>query len=211
MAGSEKSVRSGERRRNYPIRCLECGKKEVRPATLHHQVQRNHDGRLYDLTIDDLPVTKCNACGNVFFTEESDDRIVVALRELLALLTPEQVRANLKELGLSQKEAAERLGVAPETVSRWLCGSVIQSRAMDNLLRMFFASPEVRENLKGAERNHSFGETVRLPVAQGALRNQETSSCANRFPRLERNGQLRCSMELAEVIRRRNSVFAPVA
>ena len=211
MASNQNSVQSDERRRTYPIRCIECGKKEVRPVTIHQQVQRNHDGRLYDLVIHNLPVTRCNACGNVFYTEESDDRIVAALRDHLGLLTPAQVRANLKELGLSQKDAAERLGIAPETVSRWVCGSVIQSRAMDNLLRMFFASPEVREKLRGAERNHNLGETVNLGLARGAPPTQEIASSTTRFPFLERHGLIDWSRKVAEIIRNRRSVFAPAA
>jgi DNA-binding transcriptional regulator YiaG len=111
-------------------------------------------------------VTRCKACGEVYFTEESDERIVAALRDHLALLTPAQIRANLETLGLSQKEAAGRLGIAPETLSRWLCGAVIQSRAMDNLLRAFFACPQVREKLTGAEIDRAFGEKVEMGTSR---------------------------------------------
>ena len=149
------------RQKKYPIRCIECGKKEVRPAVIRREVEKNHDGRIYLLAIEDLPVTKCGDCGEVFFTTDSDDRIAAALREHLALLTPAQIRENLEALGLTQKDAAERIGVAPETLSRWLSGAMIQSRAMDNLLRSFFGSAEVRENLSGAGLNPRFGEVVR--------------------------------------------------
>ena len=98
----------------------------------------------------------------MFYTTDSDDRINAALREHLALLSPEQIRSNLQSLGMTQKEAAERLGVAPETMSRWLSGAMIQSRAMDNLMRSFFACAEVRENLSGSGTNRRFGEVVRL-------------------------------------------------
>ncbi len=163
MTSDQNNVRSGERGKRYPLRCIECGKKEVRPASVDRQVQRNHDGRLYDLTVRDLPVTRCDACGAIFFTEESDDRITAALREHLGLLTPDQIRANLDALHLSQREAAGRLGVAPETLCRWLSGAIIQSRAMDNLLRVFFACPEVREKLKG-ERKGARTEEVSGPI-----------------------------------------------
>ena len=135
--------------KRYPIRCVECGKSEVRPAVVSQTVRRNHDGRVYDLAVEGLQVTKCDACGEVYFTQESDDRITAALREHLSLLTPEQIRENLVVLGMTQKEAAMRLGVAAETMCRWLSGSVVQSRAMDNLLRAFFACPEVRAGLSG--------------------------------------------------------------
>ncbi|MBI3468595.1 MAG: transposase [Planctomycetes bacterium] len=51
------------------------------------------------------------------------------------------------EPGTEGKEAARQLGIAEATLSRWLNETQIQSRAMDNLLRVFFAFPEVRRAL----------------------------------------------------------------
>jgi transcriptional regulator with XRE-family HTH domain len=65
----------------------------------------------------------------------------------LRLLTSSEIREGISTLGLSQKEAAERLGIAEATLSRWLTDTVIQSRAMDNYLRVFFRFPEVRAAL----------------------------------------------------------------
>ena len=64
---------------------------------------------------------------------------------------------------MKSKELAEKLGVAAETISRWERGGLIQSRAMDNFLRVFFALLEVREVLRGAEQDSRFG-TVAVPV-----------------------------------------------
>jgi transcriptional regulator with XRE-family HTH domain len=55
---------------------------------------------------------------------------------------------------------AERLGVAEETISRWETGALIQSRAMDNLLRVYFANADVRAALVGGEQDPSLGATV---------------------------------------------------
>lgn len=41
-----------------------------------------------------------------------------------------------------------RLGVAAETVTRWLSGALIQSRAMDDFMRLYFGLPEVRAALE---------------------------------------------------------------
>jgi len=58
------------------------------------------------------------------------------------------MRQGIAKLGLKQQELAEQLGVAPETISRWVNGALIQSRAMDNLLRLYFDSKEVRSLLR---------------------------------------------------------------
>ena len=39
----------------FPWRCPECGKKEVRPATVQHTSQIKHDGRLYTVEVPQAP------------------------------------------------------------------------------------------------------------------------------------------------------------
>ncbi len=203
---NDKIVTKSERSRRYPIRCIECGKVEVRPAIVDKAVRKNHDGRVYDLTVEKLPVNICAACGETYFTEQSDDEIVMALRKHLELLTPKQIRDNLEALHLNQKQAASILGIAPETLSRWLSGSVVQSRAMDNFLRAFFESDEVRQGLQFSKGAHRFGEIVStngsksvrfLPVRESV-----------QFPALERNGIAVKSREIAGYIEQSGRVFA---
>ncbi len=67
------------------------------------------------------------------------------------------MRKSIEQLGLKQQELAQRLGVAAETISRWVTGAVIQSRAMDNLMRLFFALPEVRNVLRGTSQDPHLG------------------------------------------------------
>ena len=67
------------------------------------------------------------------------------------------MRAALERVGLTPKDAAERLGIAETTLSYWLTDTQIQSRAMDNLLRAFFAFPEVREALTGKSQDPQLG------------------------------------------------------
>jgi transcriptional regulator with XRE-family HTH domain len=75
----------------------------------------------------------------------------------LNLLAPAEIRAGLERLGMTQKEAAERLGIAEETLSRWVNELQIQTRAMDNLLRLFFGIPEVRSALCGKAQDPRLG------------------------------------------------------
>jgi len=90
-------------------------------------------------------------------TEKVDAQIQAALRSHLQLLAPPEIREALARVGMTQKEAAQRLGIAEATLSRWLNETQIQSRAMDNLLRVFFAFPRVRKALNG-ELQHIAGD-----------------------------------------------------
>ena len=100
-------------------------------------------GALYSFTIPHLDAPVCQTCGQKVFTEKVDDQINAALRSHLHLLRPEEIRTALERVRMTQKEAADRLGIAEATLSRWLNETQIQSRAMDNWLRVFFAFPQV--------------------------------------------------------------------
>jgi putative zinc finger/helix-turn-helix YgiT family protein len=81
------------------------------------------------------------------FDNDADEQIAAALREKIGVLSAQQIRMNREQLGLSQRQLAEQLGVAVETISRWETGVLIQSRAMDRYLRLYFGVPAVRAAL----------------------------------------------------------------
>src|SRR5919201_1868093 len=121
-----------QRDRPFPWRCGNCLKDEVYPETMSYAIDVKHDGQLYHLDIPELLIPKCRACGELVFSNSVDDQVLQALRAHVRLLTPEQIRGGRKVLRFKSKELAEKLGIAPETMSRWERGRLIQSRAMDN-------------------------------------------------------------------------------
>ncbi|MBC8869104.1 MAG: helix-turn-helix domain-containing protein [Planctomycetes bacterium] len=131
----------------HPRVCTECGETTVTPAEIAYDAEVKHDGRLHRFHISRLTIDRCQRCGEEFFTNRTDEQITTALREFLGLLRPQDIRRRLGELGLTQQTFAERLGVAPETVSQWLNGLSIQTRALDNLMRVFFGFASVRDVL----------------------------------------------------------------
>jgi putative zinc finger/helix-turn-helix YgiT family protein len=143
--------------RPFPWRCGHCGKDQVFMATMNYSASVKHDGLLHEFQVPNLEIPVCKACGEKVFTEKADDQINAALRSHLRLLTPQEICAALERVAMTQKEASERLGIAEATMSRWLNEAQIQSRAMDNLLRVFFAFPEVRAALNGAAQETQLG------------------------------------------------------
>ncbi len=134
------------------------------PTRIDYPAKVNYDGRLVSFVAKDIEIPICQNCGDKRFTLEVDDQINVALCAHLGLLTPEQIRAEIERLGLSQKQVAERLGIAEATLSRWVSKQVIQSRAMDNYLRVFFQFPEVRTALAAVSMD-SAASAVPMPDA----------------------------------------------
>lgn len=137
------------RRKAFPRRCPACLRKAVQPAVVAYEAEVKHDGRVHRVRVADLRIPRCEACGELVFGNEVDEQLSDALREQLRLLRPNDIRAARQDLSLTQAELAERIGVAPEAVSQWESGTVIQPRAMDNLMRVFFAFPEVQDALVG--------------------------------------------------------------
>jgi putative zinc finger/helix-turn-helix YgiT family protein len=138
--------------RPFPWRCRHCGKNEVEMETMEYTAEVRYEGRLHTFKISKLQIPVCQSCKEKVFTEDVDQQVNDALRLHLKLLTPFQIRDALKRLHLTQKGLSEHLGVAEETLSRWTTGTVIQSRAMDNLMRIYFKFPQVREAL--SDTNH---------------------------------------------------------
>ena len=126
-------------------------------ATTEYEAEVRHDGRLYTFTIPNLKLPVCQSCGERVFTEKVDAQVNDGLRAHLNLLTPTQIRDGIKRVGMSQKKVAKRLGIAEETLSRWLNEAQIQSRAMDNLLRAFLAFPQLRTALSGETQDPELG------------------------------------------------------
>jgi len=145
------------RQRPFPWHCPKCRKKEVRPTSISYRCDMAHDGQLYSVTVPELTVPRCGHCGELVFNYPAEEQIRNALRSQLRLLTANEIRAARTTLRLSEKDLADRLGVSEATVSRWETGDQIQSRANDNLLRVFFALPEVRSVLLGANQDPHLG------------------------------------------------------
>ncbi len=148
--------------RPFPRRCGNCGRQEVYPVTLCYTAKMKHDGQVYEIEVPELRIPQCRNCQELIFSIDADDQLVAALRIHLKLLSPEQLQSRRTQLNLTQQELAEQTGIAEEKLSRWESGALIQSRTLDNLLRLYFDCPEARTFLRGLlERD----DTSRPPVA----------------------------------------------
>lgn len=149
----------------FPWCCPNCAKDEVYPAQGDYTATVKKDGYVYAVPVPNLQAARCRECGTLVFSNRSGEQIERAVQEYVRalVLQPEQIRSARKRLQLTQSALAERLGVAEETISRWETGTLVPSRAMDNLLRVFFAMPAVREVLVGKDQDKELGTSVTVP------------------------------------------------
>jgi putative zinc finger/helix-turn-helix YgiT family protein len=154
------------KRRPFPWICPECLKREVYPAQIDYTAEIKHDGVLHHVPIPHLTIPKCQACGELIFSGDVDEQLNEALRAHRHLLTPAQIKAGREALSFTSGELAERLGVEEDLLTRWEEGMLIQPRAMDNLLRLYFAMPEVRAVLTGMGQDPQLGANLAISVGQ---------------------------------------------
>ncbi len=154
----------------FPWRCHMCRQRTVGPAIIPYQTRIWHDGVQYTVDLPALTVPRCGNCGEILFDNAANNQISDALREKLHLLSPEQIRSNRLALGLKPEELSTRLGLPLETVGELEERLRIQSRALDNLLRVFFAVPQARSALDNAKGNPEFGlEVARVSVQSSPI------------------------------------------
>ena len=129
----------------FPRWCDTCRKKTVWPVQLPYCSQIRHDGVLHSVNTPELVVPRCQECGApLYFDNHAEEQVSRAFRAQLHLLLPQEISANRLALGLTVPQLAARLGVAADLLANWEEGLQFQSRAHDNLLRTFFALPELR-------------------------------------------------------------------
>jgi len=166
--------------RPFPWRCHECGEKSVTLSRIRYEATLRHDGRLHSFTVPELELPVCVSCGAKVFTDAVDEQISAAYRAYAQLLLPQQIRDAIQRVGLQQKDVAKQLGLAEETLSRWLNKTQIQSRSMDTLLRLYFAFPEICKVLSDESSRSDLG----LIDKTRESRKPPASRVASREPRL---------------------------
>src|SRR5262245_59210113 len=101
---------------------------------------RYKESGLPHITLVGVEVNRCRSCGEeevgIPAIEQLHKTIATALIRKRVPLTPEEIRFLRKYLGLSGIDFAQRMGKAPETVSRWENGGLSMDSAADRLLRM---------------------------------------------------------------------------
>lgn len=169
------SKRSNKQSR-IPSRCPEC-QGVVELAHFSYTAKVKHSGRLHEVQVERLHAPKCSDCGEIFFTTDVEAQIISELRRELGLLQPEDILRGITATEIAQQRSlAELTGIAAETISRFVNGSVIQSRALDTLLRVVLEFRSVRDALRtgretlGSQVSEDPPDTSPLESSRPALR-----------------------------------------
>ncbi|HEX3315600.1 MAG TPA: type II TA system antitoxin MqsA family protein [Gemmataceae bacterium] len=134
--------------RIFSKRCGNCGQRTMEISTVDYTTRYDLDGCKYDVHVADLSVPKCTNCGTLSFDRDANLRLDAEFRKQLGLLSPEEIRTNREELGLSQQQLADLIGTSIHSLARWEAREQIQQRTLDKMLRLVFFTPDARAALE---------------------------------------------------------------
>lgn len=125
---------------DHKNKCLICNEGSIMPLVGKNIVE--YKGQSAEL---DLHYSVCDTCGS----EQTDSsqlrankRAMLAFRKRVdGLLSGAEVREIRQRFNLSQAEAAKLFGGGPVAFSKYESDDVVQSEAMDRLLRLVAARP----------------------------------------------------------------------
>jgi putative zinc finger/helix-turn-helix YgiT family protein len=129
------------------MKCQSCGKGELRSETVE-RYQYDECG-LDNVVLICIPAKRCTACNALFVGIPAMDQLHRVLASSVIAqkyaLMPAQVRFLREYLGLLSKDFAKRMGVTPETVTRWESGKIKMGATAERLLRLLVAKTEPRD------------------------------------------------------------------
>jgi len=131
--------------------CPICGSGKLAKKTVDEKFE--YKGQ--SLVVPDYVVYECSSCEESLVDKKSVKTSQKLLkdffREVDGLLGSSDIKRIRKKLGFTQEQMAKKLGVGLKTFARYETGQVIQSRAMDNLLRILDKHPEALNAIEPAK------------------------------------------------------------
>jgi putative zinc finger/helix-turn-helix YgiT family protein len=103
--------------------------------TIETQQFAFRDGERDVLLTAEVPVYTCHECGEQFLGENGEIAQHETVCHYLGRMSPREIRALRKSLGMTQQTLAEATGIGVASIKRWEAGKLIQSAAMDHTLR----------------------------------------------------------------------------
>ena len=110
-------------------------------------VEENFDYKGETLTIKDYVIYECSVCEESIVDrktlDDTESPLIEFRRKVDNLLTPNEIREIRTLFGYTQEKFGTILGGGKKAFARYENGTITQSRAMDNQLKMLKSNPEI--------------------------------------------------------------------
>jgi HTH-type transcriptional regulator/antitoxin MqsA len=139
---------------NKPQICPACDNGELSPFF----VDESFAYKGIHVELSDVEYSRCSNCGieltTPFQSKSVDNRLRDEYRKFRGFLSGAEIKRIRRKLGINQIEAALQLGGGLNAFSKYERGEVIQSLAMDNLLRALDSHPELFHSIRRKRKTH---------------------------------------------------------
>ena len=133
-----------------PTICPSCGENTL--VRRSRKKRYSYKGFQYEI---DQPGLYCDNCKEVFLTPQdmkiSDEALRNCRRRVEGFLSPPEIKEIRGMLGLSQKGAGKLFGGGPRAFSKYERGETLQSKTLDQLLRLLRSRKIGLDSLKQVE------------------------------------------------------------
>lgn len=123
--------------------CPLCDQEMTHLTNQSKKVKLRTPNGIKEFELQGLSFYKCNGCNETLYTPEDSELHDLKMEEYLnqirkekGLLTAGEIKQIRSNLGLSQEQLEEILGVGKKSFARWETNKVDQSKAIDWLLRI---------------------------------------------------------------------------
>lgn len=136
-------------------RCQICGSDKI--EKIINDEEFKYKG--YTLIISNYKSIICHTCGESVADKESYEKSIPLLRDFHrktdGFLSGQEIKSIRKSFNMTQDEFSDLLGGGEKAFARYETGRVMQSKPMDNLLRILKEIPEAIDVLKEKTNNKS--------------------------------------------------------
>jgi len=136
-------------------KCQVCGSDNIEEVIKDEVFKYNGNS----LTIHDFKSVICHTCGESISDKESYEKSVPLLRDFHrkvdGFLSSEEIKSIRKSFNMTQDDFSELLGGGEKAFARYETSKVMQSKPMDNLLRILREYPEALDSLRDKTHNKS--------------------------------------------------------
>lgn len=133
------------------IPCPSCDEGDLVPFVSDFKTET--DGKRF--TVPDVAMERCSVCGETLLTPAGSKHVSEYLARATESLEVQELRQFLDKYDLTQKEAAQILGIGEKNFSRWLNGKQRVSTSISNYIRTLTAHPEAFETLRKKQWKHA--------------------------------------------------------
>jgi len=132
------------------------------PEAIEVRKTRETKYKQMPVVLKDVSLYECQRCGEEFFSatqsREFFRRLKEECRRNLGLLSPEHIIAIRRRYNLNQDDLEKLLGMGQKVVTRWERGKVLQTKPVDDLLRLMEQLPQIVEKLREFRRQEEHTE-----------------------------------------------------